>query len=248
MLATDRFYVRYGWRRERDSFSAPLRTISNLLIPETEQTAYAAVLTQGTHGAHTANHGNPQGPAGVLPNGGVLNPVNRPGHCEDEAGGAPRGAFLNRFDRRRHCEDETPAGSASRQFRLIDIARCARYERRAVEVGIRLRRHVGGARVKITERLKRWLVRHNFMGLRCRRCGMLFAAESLESLTWKAQAHICEDLVEFRGWSPAYLRRQFYRKHVQRIDLLVTFELDEDGELAWTEQPFPRRQPGGGAS
>lgn len=60
MLATDRFYTGYGWRRERDSFSAPVRTISNLLIPETEQTAYAAVLTQGTHGAHTANHATPR--------------------------------------------------------------------------------------------------------------------------------------------------------------------------------------------
>jgi len=53
MLATNRFYVGYLWRRERDSNPAPVRTLSNLLIPETEQTAYSAILTQGTHGTHT---------------------------------------------------------------------------------------------------------------------------------------------------------------------------------------------------
>ena len=54
MLATNRFYVGYLWRRERDSVHVPPRSLSNLLIPETEQTAYSAILTQGTHGTHTA--------------------------------------------------------------------------------------------------------------------------------------------------------------------------------------------------
>lgn len=40
--------------RELDSVHVPPRTLSNLLIPETEQTAYSAILTQGTHGTHTA--------------------------------------------------------------------------------------------------------------------------------------------------------------------------------------------------
>lgn len=47
---------------------------------------------------------------------------------------------------------------------------------------------------------------------------------------------------DFRGWTPQYLRRKFYRPYVQTTDLLVTIVLDEDGELSWTEEPFPRRK------
>jgi hypothetical protein len=53
MLATDRFCAGYEWRRERDSNDLLSNGTSNLLIPETEQTAYSAILTQGTHGTHT---------------------------------------------------------------------------------------------------------------------------------------------------------------------------------------------------
>ena len=40
----------------------------------------------------------------------------------------------------------------------------------------------------------------------------------------------------FRGWSPAYLRRKFYRKGVERIDISVTFMPDEDGAMTWIER------------
>jgi hypothetical protein len=44
-------------RRELDSFSACSRNLSNLLTLRTEQTAYGAVLTQGTHGWPTGVQG-----------------------------------------------------------------------------------------------------------------------------------------------------------------------------------------------
>lgn len=54
MLASNGFYEGCLWRRERDSFSAYTRNLSNLLTLRAEQTAYGAVLTQGTHGWPTA--------------------------------------------------------------------------------------------------------------------------------------------------------------------------------------------------
>lgn len=47
--------------RERDSNSLPPRTVSNLLIRHGAQAAYGAVLTQGTHGTHTAPRRQPGG-------------------------------------------------------------------------------------------------------------------------------------------------------------------------------------------
>ena len=35
------------------------------------------------------------------------------------------------------------------------------------------------------------------------------------------------------GGSLAYLRRKFYRTHVQRVDCKVRFIVDDDGELWW---------------
>lgn len=54
MLATDRFYVHYGWRRERDSFSARSNGISNLLILQEAHQAQTAFRDHGTHESHTA--------------------------------------------------------------------------------------------------------------------------------------------------------------------------------------------------
>lgn len=76
-------------------------------------------------------------------------------------------------------------------------------------------------------------------------CSLEYAVESL-LIDACIDGHIKDNdphfWADFRGWSPAYLKRQFYRKHVERVDLLVTFELDKRGELTWTECEYPKRQ------
>lgn len=58
----------------------------------------------------------------------------------------------------------------------------------------------------------------------------------------KLESHDPHYWDEFRGWSPAYLRRKFYRKQVERIDIVVTFVLDEDGEFSWVERPVEAKR------
>lgn len=71
-------------------------------------------------------------------------------------------------------------------------------------------------------------------------CSLEHAVESLlidACVDGKLKSHDPHFWDEFRGWSPAYLRRKFYRKHVERIDIIATFVLDEYGDLSWVERP-----------
>lgn len=54
MLASNGLYEGYCWRRERDSFSAHTRTVSNLLISEGAQATDRDESDQGPHVGHTA--------------------------------------------------------------------------------------------------------------------------------------------------------------------------------------------------
>lgn len=75
-------------------------------------------------------------------------------------------------------------------------------------------------------------------------CSLEHAVESLlidACINGQLKSHDPHFWDSFRGWSPAYLRRKFYRRGVEHVDLLVTFDLDEDGELTWREREYPKR-------